>query len=389
MIGEPETMGIKATLLIIIPSLGGGGQERMAINTYSVLEKEYDVRMVVFDSKNEYSHNFVVYNVGLPSKSGVINKIITQIKRGRAVKKIKKEIDPSVSFSIGNTANITNVISRNGDKIITSIRNYNNVNNGIIDRFVYKRSDKVLCISNGIKKRFDNFFPKWKDKSIVIYNGLDIPHIKQLSQVNCDIDIEGKYIITMGRLNRVKGFEHLIPAFSIVSDSFPDEKLVIIGKGEMKDELEEIAQKYNVANKVVFIGFQSNPYSYLKKADAFVMSSLNEGFCNAIVEAMACSLPIVSTNCFSGPQEILGNSENEDIHDIKLEKYGILTPAFTEENNRDNVKKFGEAIRRILSDKELNEHYRACSSLRAEDFSLNIYKRNLETCIRQLLGEQI
>src|SRR5699024_9599413 len=93
---------------------------------------------------------------------------------------------------------------------------------------------------------------------------------------------------------------------------------------------------------VFLLGFKNNVYTYLKECDLFVLSSVNEGFGNVIVEAMACGLPILSTACLAGPAEILG-SENYDIHDINYCEFGVLVPSFesdkSDEEHKTNILK--------------------------------------------------
>ena len=370
----------KKLALIIVPSLGGGGQERMAINTYNALKDWYDVKIVIFDSKtNEYKQDTDVLNINVPSGKGILMRVINQIKRSHTLLKLKKNLKPSVSYSIGNTANITNALSKHKEAVVTSIRNYDNVGNNWIDGFVYKRSDAVLCISSGIKKKFDKLFPKYENKSVVVYNGLDLPVIRSLSQAHTSFDDfdTRNYIVTMGRLNPVKGYQFLIPAFAHACSVLTDEKLLFIGKGEMEAELKDLAKEHGIQDRVVFLGFKNNPYEYLRDADAFVMSSLSEGFCNAIIEAMTCGLPIVSTNSFSGPQEILGNTDNREISDIEMTEFGILTPRFSGVGDEEHIRMLGDAIIQIVNDKQLNSKYRQISKKRAEEFSLSKYGENI------------
>ena len=144
----------KKLALIIVPSLGGGGQERMAINTYNALKDWYDVKIVIFDSKtNEYKQDTDVLNINVPSGKGILMRVINQIKRSHTLLKLKKNLKPSVSYSIGNTANITNALSKHKEAVVTSIRNYDNVGNNWIDGFVYKRSLQAVLRSLVMSRR--------------------------------------------------------------------------------------------------------------------------------------------------------------------------------------------------------------------------------------------
>nr|WP_281504606.1 glycosyltransferase [Chromohalobacter sarecensis] len=119
----------------------------------------------------------------------------------------------------------------------------------------------------------------------------------------------------VGRLDVQKNQALLLSAFSLAVKSVPDIKLVILGEGEEKNNLEKLASELGVKDSVDFVAFQDNPYPYYKAADLFVLSSDWEGFGNVIVEALACGTPVISTDCPGGPSTILANG-----------KYGVLVP---------------------------------------------------------------
>nr|WP_272499985.1 glycosyltransferase [Chromohalobacter moromii] len=122
-------------------------------------------------------------------------------------------------------------------------------------------------------------------------------------------------VLHVGRLDVQKNQALLLSAFSLAVNSVPNLKLVILGEGEEKKNLEELASELGVKDSVDFVAFQDNPYPYYKAADLFVLSSDWEGFGNVIVEALACGTPVISTDCPGGPRTILANG-----------KYGVLVP---------------------------------------------------------------
>ncbi len=124
----------------------------------------------------------------------------------------------------------------------------------------------------------------------------------------------GARIMTVGRLKRVKNHALLIRAFAKVSEIQPA-RLMIVGDGELRDELEALIAELGLGGKVVLPGFVNDPTPLYRSADLFVLSSNYEGFGNVIVEAMACGVPVVSTDCPAGPSEILENG-----------RFGTLVP---------------------------------------------------------------
>ncbi|MFA1821456.1 glycosyltransferase [Virgibacillus oceani] len=184
---------------------------------------------------------------------------------------------------------------------------------------LYKLTGKVIALSNGVK---DNIVKRYKvkqEKIRVIYNPVDVNSITEHME-NGQIAEEHKYIfqddakiiITAGRLVKDKDHETLIEAFAKVQEEI-NTKLVILGEGELEENLKTQAKTLHLQDKIHFIGFQRNPYVYFKYTDLFVLSSRREGFGHVLTEALATGTPIVSTNCRPGAIEVLAGGE-----------YGIL-----------------------------------------------------------------
>lgn len=181
---------------------------------------------------------------------------------------------------------------------------------------LYKLSSKVIALSNGVK---DNIVKRYKvnpNKIRVIYNPVDLETIQQKSVQHADVEPEhqlifesdAKVIITAGRLVNDKDHKTLLRAFAKVNKQMKS-KLVILGEGELEDELKHQAEQLNIAKDVYFVGFQKNPYVYFKQADVFVLSSKREGFGHVLAEALATGTPIVSTACRPGAVEVLADGE--------------------------------------------------------------------------------
>jgi len=221
-------------------------------------------------------------------------------------------------------------------------------------RFIYPRAEAIICVSRGVADDLSKIIHS-SDKIGVIYNPIAISKIDKLAQDSVDhpwfFDLKIPVILMVGRLNKTKDYLNLLKAFKLVIQKRPA-RLTILGKGPEEKKIKLFAYKLGLSDNILFLGFQENPYKYMKRASVFVLSSFHEGFGNVIVEAMACGTPVVSTDCMSGPGEIIENGEN-----------GILVPVA-------NYKALAEAVLRVLDNPFLARKLSEQGKKRAEYFSI-------------------
>ena len=189
----------------------------------------------------------------------------------------------------------------------------------LIVPFAYPCADAIVAVSRGVQDDLRRMLPIGGGKVQVIYNPVLPANWNDMANEDIDDDWFGRddlrIVISAGRLSAEKDFPSLIRAFSHLTEAHPSLRLVILGDGPERPALEQLIAQYGLQDRVRLAGFVQNPYPYLRRSSIFVLSSTFEGFGNVIVEAMACGLKIVSTDCPVGPKEILGDGE-----------YGTLVP---------------------------------------------------------------
>lgn len=199
----------------------------------------------------------------------------------------------------------------------------------LVAKRVYQGADAIVSVSNGVETDLIEFLDTTRDERFwVIYNPAN-PDIADLVNMPAEWGKKRphnpRYIVTMGRLSPQKGFDILLKALQLVQKT-TDIDLVILGEGELRTELESLASQLSLRN-VHFLGFRENPYPILQQASVFVLSSNFEGMPNALIDAMALNIPVVSTNCPTGPDEILENGKwgtLVDVGDYQALAQGIL-----------------------------------------------------------------
>jgi N-acetylgalactosamine-N,N'-diacetylbacillosaminyl-diphospho-undecaprenol 4-alpha-N-acetylgalactosaminyltransferase len=189
------------------------------------------------------------------------------------------------------------------------------------------------------------------------------------------VKIDGPFIMSAGRLVKVKNFAMLVQAFAAAGG---EGKLVIAGEGEERGALEALARELGVADRLILPGYLTNPYPLMAAADVFILSSDSEGYPNALIEGMATGRPVISTNCDSGPSQILANAPRHNIQGITYAEHGVLVPV-------DNADAMAEAIRG-LGDARKREEYGRKAAARAASFSAAKIKDRYWDVLREAMS---
>ncbi len=384
-------------LLMLITSLAGGGAEKVASELSLNLGPDVSRRVVTLTNDIAYptnekpiSMNLVFHGLNVFSKAYVAAQGIVRYR------KILKEFKPDISLSFLVLDSIINVLSNIGNPqtrtivsvhIALSMKFKQTRCKWIIRNMIkilYNRADSVLAVSEGVRNDLIYEFGISPEKIVVIPNPTDISKIESLAQE--DILDEDWFndstpvILNVGRLTEQKGQWYLIRAFSQVRKHVKC-RLVIRGSGELQPYLQELVDELKLKNDVRFLGWVDNPYKYMSRASIFVFSSLWEALPCSLVEAMACGIPVIATDCKYGPSEILGGGE-----------WGILIPPMdgcvyhacdplTVEEER-----LSDEIIRILNDQKMRETYSIKSKERSRAFNTDYSISKYEELFRGLLN---
>ena len=368
-------------IAILVPSLGIGGAERVAAflgNYY--YEKGHHVFYFLLAGCGRAAFQaegtIVKTHVFSPFSRGEKADIIRELAfAGRSYRKLKKRYRIDIAVSFMETCNYINICSKWKEKVVISVRTVLSerseckgvlLNEKWIKTF-YSKADQIVAVSKYVKNDLSKVYGI-KEKKITV-----IPNVSVLyAPLRKDMPWEygPKTVVSVGRLDPIKQQERMIRAFSYVAARQPEARLLLVGGGNRINYLKSVCTKMRVDDRVVFIGESAEVGYYLSNAKVFAMSSRVDGFPNAMVEAMACGVPVVTTDSRGGCGEIVGKAGSND--ELQYCKYGILTPHMEgkppEEQLSREERMLGEGMLQLLENEELHKKYSARARKRARDY---------------------
>jgi len=371
-------------IAILINSLAGGGAEKVVLTLVKEIGASgIDVQLILVEREQFYTlppNVKVHYLTDYENIGGSINKFLSVFSCARLLKKLVETHQIEVVQSHLIRSNYINVLAQvMGSPHKSQIVNHMLVSfdkkRGLLGKgnlrlykMLYHKADMIVSISKVMKKDLDEFFalPNTHPHQ-VIYNPHDIDTINKLAQSTPEeftFDPNKKYIISVGRLVARKRVDVLIQAFAELRHELPETELLILGNGSELASYQSSAETLGVASSVHFMGHIQNPFAYLSRSDVFVLASEDEGLPNIIIESLICGTAVISSDCVSGPREIL--SPNSDINirltdQLEYASYGILFPV----NNQILLK---EALYQLLTNRDMRNRYIQQGFKRAEDF---------------------
>jgi len=375
-------------IMFFIPDLTSGGGERVVSELSLHFPTTVDVGIILLENKISYPYRGKIISLNIPTARALVFRIFQFFVILSRFRRIIKKEKPDYVISLHNVPNMINIVA--GRHQIIRIDNplsygYKGMRKFLLSLFVklwFNKATKIVAVSQGIKEDLTRNFGIKKDIIKVMYNPIDVEKIQKLSKQSLEQRYEAVFqrpvIINIGRLSEQKGQWHLIRIFREVKKQHRDVKLVIIGEGSMKSLLEKFIQELDLEDEVHLLGWQQNPYKFLARANMFVSSSLWEGLPMVMLEAIACGLPVISTDCKTGPREILAPDTDitYETKDLEYGRYGILTPALERKELEplDPLTKsetlLFKAVNELLVDTQLSDTLRMRAEQRAKDFDI-------------------
>ena len=367
---------------VFLPALAGGGAERAMLHlAQGFAERGFKTDLVLAKAEGDYLNTVPdsIRIVDLKSTSPVI------VSKTLALRRYLQQERPSVLFSaldILSSATWAQRLAGSPTRIVMCVqthlsrqfRNHQAATMGKVRphlvRWFYPWSDGLVAASQGVAEDVAGMTGVPVEQIRVIYNPVVTPEMLAKTQEPVEhpwfLSKDLPIILGVGRLVIQKDFPNLIRAFAIVRQQRPA-RLVILGEGEERPKLEALIRELGLTADVSLPGFAANPYSYMANATVFALSSIYEGFGNVVAEAMATGTSIVSTDCESGPAEILANGQ-----------YGKLVPV-------ENPAALADAIVATLD----HPSDPAVLRQRAQEFSIDRVTDQYIDVLHSVLGREL
>lgn len=351
-------------VLFMIPNLGHGGAEKVLVNLVNNMDKQkFDITVMTLYDEGVHKDSLAAevsyktcFKRSFPGVAHVLKLFSPHFLYDWF---IHDYYDIVVSYLEGQTARIISGcqsintkkvcwIHRTMSTLKDSARLFRNENEEIK---CYEAFDKIVFVSRDVQDAFMKLH-HLEDKGTVIYNTNLTDLIIKMSneRISSEIFNESEFkICAMGTLFPIKGFNRLLKVHKELVQKNYKVHTYILGEGPEKKQLQKLAKQYGVEKTFTLLGYQKNPYVYMKKCDLFVCSSFSEGFSTAVTEALILGLPVVTTRV-SGMTELLGDNQ----------KYGIIV-------DNDECALL-EGIEKIIKDPRLVEYYQKQAKTRGKEF---------------------
>lgn len=402
--------GKRKNILLVIPSLGGGGAQNVFRQHFKAFSPNHNVYRVIFNRDIVLEDEEAILSLDIPAGKNIIEKAYYFALRCYKLYVIKRTLNIDISISHLPGADYVNILSKRGERVILCIHGsleHNQDLKGfigllqkkVLGKLLYKFADKIVIVSRELKNEIRRNTKLSLDKICVINNFFEVEKIKKYSceplEEDClEIFSKNNILVTCGRLEPQKNQSTLFEIIEELKQNIPL-KLVILGDGNERARLIEKGESLNLKlfliwegmslsddYDIYFLGHKSNPFKFISKSSIFLLPSLWEGFPLALGEAMACGIPVLSSDCPTGPKEMLSLEffPSKPLEKAEYAEYGILLPMIDSKRStyNRNITIWKKVIADLLNDKNLMVEYGVKARERISDFSKEkiIYKWN-------------
>ncbi|MBT9393948.1 glycosyltransferase [Hymenobacter sp. NST-14] len=394
----------RKNILLLIPQLSYGGAERVFHDHAKQLAYHHNVIECVFDSRTDVAFPTANKLVGLDVAAGasILGKIWSFVGRIKRMKQLKSEYKIDVCISHLEGADYLNILSKGREQVILCIHNSKQHDPNITGKLgwlrrrvlmplLYRTADYIVPVSRDLRQELIDFLKLPQSKVVTINNFFDVEGIRirsrePLSAVEQNLFEQHTVMITSGRLALEKNQTALLDVLiNMHASGHQNVKLAILGDGPLRSDLLLRCQELGLRSwqvwsgtpltsefDVYFFGFQSNPFQYIARAALSLLSSSTEGFPMALCEAMACGVPVVSTDCPTGPREILAPHTPATQYAVNAEwaEFGVLLPLLgAGPVLAQNASLWANALSSLLNDSIQRTNYATQAQSRVQDFA--------------------
>lgn len=398
---DPHPVLKHKTILLVIPNLGIGGAQKVFLDQYAFYSKSFNTIGCVFNWDGvpvEDRQNFII-SLNVAAGGNILEKALSFIRRVIILRRLKSENKVDISISHLEGADYINILSKGREKVVCWIHGSKRFDRNIkglqgylrkqwIIPLLYRRVDQIVTVSKAIRKEVAQLTGLPVTRIATLHNGFALDNIERSALVKItkfeELAEAHFLIIVHCRLSKEKNLQALLRIFSLLQPPAIGIKLVILGDGELRTDLEDICQVLGLSSyrawsempwhhdyEVYFMGFQRNPFPYLRSAALYAMTSLNEGFPLSLCEAMACGVPVISSDCHTGPREILAPELETPVPVLKpfVSSYGILMPV---PDSSERYTLWSDYILGLIADKLTLETLGKQGKTRIQDFNIRI-----------------
>jgi glycosyltransferase involved in cell wall biosynthesis len=391
-------------VLNLTTDFGKGGAEKVFSQLGDLLGRRYEVTDCVFNRAGvrAYPSSNRTIDLDVPAAGGLVLKILYFFIRIIRLRRIKRSLNIDVAISHLEGADYINILARTSGKVVLCIHGSKVhdkeisgltgwIRKNVLIPFLYRRADVIVAVSTAIKSELEEYFGIDPRRIKIIHNFFETGRIVKMSGEDITPDyrkLMEKYevLITSGRLAPQKNHALLIPVLKKMLINRPGIKLIILGDGELYSHLLSEAVSSGILvqhpsdpfcedNQLFLPGYVTNPFSYISRAQIFLLPSLWEGFPLALCEAMICGVPVIAHDCETGPREILAPAErvSDTVSGIYYGSNGILLEVLS--GTEQLIKNWTDSITYLLGHPVQRAAMVASARRRSMDFDVSAIEK--------------